>query len=103
MQVSVITKKKLKDIIDADMVSTIEGVTDNSPNALMASTPVNKPSSRKSLCIFTNILNGSPKTAKRRFVAAKSKHKATEVGNSLWNTKKNRKGHSKINMHINYV
>ena len=39
-----------------------------------------------------------PKTAKRHFVAAKSKRKSIKVGNSLW-TKK-RKGHSKINEQI---
>ena len=59
----------LKDIIDAAILSTPEGVTDNSPNVHMASKPVKKPSSRKSLCLFTNILAVKPTTAKRRFVA----------------------------------
>ena len=36
MQVSVTTKKNLKDIIDAAMVSTLDGVTDNSHNVPMA-------------------------------------------------------------------
>ena len=40
-----------------------------------------------------------PKTAKRRYVDAKSRRKAMKVGNSLW-TKKKRKGHSKINEQI---
>ena len=40
-----------------------------------------------------------PKTAKRRFVAAKSRHKAMKVCNSLW-TKKKLKWHSKINEQI---
>ena len=53
------------------MVSIIEGVTDNIPNVPMTSTPLKKPSTRKSLCIFTNILNIKPKTEKRRIVAAK--------------------------------
>ena len=35
----------------------------------MTSTPAKKPSARKSLCLFTNILDVKPKTAKRRFVA----------------------------------
>ena len=34
------------------------------------------------------------------FVAAKSKRKATKVGNSLWTNKTKRKGHSKINEQI---
>ena len=64
-------QKKLKGIIDDDMVSTTEGVTYNIPNAPMTSTPVKKPSARKSLCVFTNILNVKPKTEKGRIVAAK--------------------------------
>ena len=64
----------------------------------MTSTPVKKPGERKSLCLFTNILDYQPKTAKRRFVAAKSRRKAMKVCNSLWT--KNRKGHSKINEQI---
>ena len=63
----------LKDIIDASILSTPEGVTDNSPNVHMTSTPVKKPSARKSLCLFKNILDVKPKTAKRCFMAAKSK------------------------------
>ena len=33
-------QQNLKDIIDSDMVSTIEGVTYNSPNVPMPSTPI---------------------------------------------------------------
>ena len=33
-------QQKLKDILDDAMVSTIEGVTDDSPNVPMTSTPV---------------------------------------------------------------
>ena len=49
--------KKLKDILDAAIVSTPEVFTDYSPNVPMTSTPVKKPSARKSLCLFTNILD----------------------------------------------
>ena len=38
------------------MVSTPEGFTDNSPISPMKSTPVNKPSANKSMCMFTNSL-----------------------------------------------
>ena len=61
--------------------------------------PVKKPSAEKSLCLFTNILDVNPKTAKHSFVAAKSKRKSMKVCNSLW-TKTKRKGHSKINEEI---
>ena len=40
-------KKNLKDIIDAAILSTTEGVTDNSTNVHMLSKTVNKPSARK--------------------------------------------------------
>ena len=43
-----------------------------------------------------------PKTAKRRFVAGKSKRKSTKVGHILWTNKTKRKGHSKINDIINH-
>ena len=62
-------QQNLKDIIDAAILSTPEGVIDNSPNVHMPSTPVKKPTSSKSLCLLTNILDIKPKTAKRRFVA----------------------------------
>ena len=77
-------QQNLKDILDADILSTPEGVTDKIPNVHMASSPVKKPSARKSLCLFTNILDVKPKTGKHRYVAAKSKRKATKVGTSLW-------------------
>ena len=40
-------QQHLKDILDDAMVSTPEGVTYNSPNVPMTSTPVKKPSARK--------------------------------------------------------
>ena len=80
-------QKNLKDIPDSAMVSTPEGVTDNGPNVPMTSTPVKKPSDRKSLRLFTNILDVKPKTAKRRIVAAKSKCRAMKVGTIQWEEK----------------
>ena len=77
-------QQNLKDIIYAALLSTPEGFTDNSPNVHIPSTPVKKPSARKSLCLFTNILDVKPTTAKRRFVAAKLKRKSMKVCNSLW-------------------
>ena len=54
-------QQKCKLIIEAALLSTPEGFTDNSPNVDMPSTPVKKPSARKSLCLFTNILDVKPK------------------------------------------
>ena len=50
-------QQNLQDILDADMVSTPEGVTDNSPGVPMTPTLVKKPSASKSLCLFTNKLD----------------------------------------------
>ena len=84
-------QQNLKDILEAAILSTPEGFTDNSPNVHMTSSPVKKPSARKSLCLFTNILDVKPTKSKRRFVAAKSRRKSMKLCNSLW-TKKNEKG-----------
>ena len=93
-------QQNLKDIIDSAMVSTPEGVTDNSPNVTMTSTPAKKPSASKSLCLFTKILDIKPKTAERLIVAAKYKHRAMKVGTSQWTKKTKRKVHSKMNEQI---
>ena len=76
-------QKNLKDILDSAMVSTPEGVTDDIPNVPIISTPVKKLSARKSLCLFTNILNVKNEAEKRCIGAAKLKHRAIKVGTSL--------------------
>ena len=53
-------QQNLKDIIEAAILSTSEGFLDNSTNVHMTSSPVKKPSARKSLCLFTNILDVKP-------------------------------------------
>ena len=64
-------QKNLKDVLDSAMVSTPEEVTYYSPSFSMTSTPVKKPSARKSLCLFTNIFDVKNKITKRRVGAAK--------------------------------
>ena len=65
------------------MVSTPEKVTYNSQHVHVTSTPVKKPSSRKSLCLFTNILIVKSKTAKLRVGAAESICRSMKVGNIM--------------------
>ena len=48
-------QQQFKNILEADMVSTPEGFTNEIPISPMTSTPVKKPRARKSLCLFTNI------------------------------------------------
>ena len=62
------------------MVSTPEEVTDNSPNVTRTPTPFKKPTSRKSLFLFTNILNVKNKTSKRRVGSEKIQMQSHESG-----------------------
>ena len=81
-------QQNLKDILDAAMVLTPEEVINDSPHVPIPPTPVKKPSAKKSLCLFTNILKVKKKTAKLRVGAAKYKLRAMKVGNSLWKKQK---------------
>ena len=66
----------------------------------MRPTAVKKPSARKSLCIFTNILDVKKKTATRRVRDAKSERKAIKSGTTPCTLKPKLKGNSKINYWI---
>ena len=68
-------QQQFKDILEAAMVSTPEGFTNTSPRSPMTPKPAKRPSTRKSLCLFTNILDVKKKGATRRFGASKSKRK----------------------------
>ena len=68
-------QQQYKDIIEAAMVSTSERFTNNSPRSPTNQTPARKPNERKSLRLFTKILNVKQKTAIRRVKSAKSKLK----------------------------
>ena len=67
----------------------------------MTPAQLKKPSARKSLCIFTNILDVKKKTAIHQAVAAKSKHTEIKAGNTLWEKKTKRNGNWEINDQIN--
>ena len=82
------------------MVPTPELFNGNSTIFPMTSTPIKKPRARKSMCLFTYILDVKNKTATRTFGAAKYKHKAIKYGNTPWSLKQKRKGHSKIDEQI---
>ena len=88
-------QQQLKDIIEAGMVSTPEGFTNNRPISPMPSTPTKKPSARKPLCLFTKIFEVK-KTATRRVGDAKSKRKEIKFWKIPWALKQNRKDNSKI-------
>ena len=46
-------QQQFKDILETGMFSTPEIFTNNSPISPMKSTPIKKPSTQKSLCLFT--------------------------------------------------
>ena len=58
-------QQKLKDIIEAAMVSTPKIFINKSHISLRTPSPVNKPSSQKSLCIFTNVVDVKKETSYR--------------------------------------
>ena len=96
-------QQNLKGILDSDMVSTPEVFIDNSHNLPMTSTPVKKPISGKSLCLFNNIFDVKNKRGKRRIVDEKSKHRAMKVGTSQWTKKIKRKGIQKLLIRLNVI
>ena len=73
-------QQQFKDILKAAMVSTPEVFTNYSPISPITSAPAKKPCARKSLCIFTNILDVKNKTATRQVGASKSKRRAIKYG-----------------------
>ena len=79
------------------MISTPEGFTNNSPRYPITPTPVKKPSARKSLCLFTNILDVKKKTDARRVEADKLEHNEIKSGTTPWELKPRQKRNSKIN------
>ena len=70
------------------MFSNTYRLTDNRPRSTMKPTPVNKPSARKSLRLFTNILYVKKKAAICRVGSTKSKRKAIKPGTTLVSMKK---------------
>ena len=89
-------QQQFKYILEAAMVFTPEGLANNSTISPTTSTPVKKPSARKLLCMFTNILEAKKKTACRRVRAAKCKRKAIKFGNTPWASKQKKKEIQKL-------
>ena len=54
-------------------------------------------SARKSLCLFTEVLDTKKKTAVHQVGDTKSKRKAIKAGSMLWSSIPNRKGNTKRN------
>ena len=82
------------------MVPTPELFTNNSPRYLTTPTPVKKPSARKSLCLFTNILDVKNNNPIRQVGYAKSQRKEIKTETTTWELKPKEKVNSKINNKI---
>ena len=93
-------QQKFKDILEADIVSNPEEITDDSPIFPMTQTTVKKPSASKSLRLFTNIFDIKKRTAICCVGATKSKIRAIKYGCGLCINETKRKGHLKINEQI---
>ena len=88
-------QQQYKAIIEAEIIFTTEVFTDNSPMSPSQSVNVKHPRARKSLRKFLDTLGVKPKTAVRRFCAAKSKRKAIRDGSMLWSSIPNKRGYPK--------
>ena len=76
-------KKKYKNILESDMVSTTEVFTDNIPMSLGLSVSPKNTRARKSFYQFTEVLYVKHKTAAHRLGDAKSKRKSIISGSML--------------------
>ena len=86
--------------IESTMVSDPKVFTENIPMSPNQYVTVKNPSARKSLNQFLYTLDVKPKTAVRRFCAAKSNHKSTRSGSMLWSSILKRLGYPKINQQV---
>ena len=93
-------QKQFKYILEAAVVYNLGGFTYNSPRSPMNPTPVKKKSARKSLCLFTNILDVKKKTSILQVGSAKLKNKAIKLVTTPWEMKTRQKVNSKINYQI---
>ena len=79
--------QQFKDILEATMVSTTGKITNNSTISSSTSTPVKKPSARKLLCMFTNILEVKKKllTVKLELLNLSARQLNLEIHHGRWN------------------
>ena len=76
-------QQNLKDIIGAAMVSNPEEIKDISPSLRIIQTTVKKPSTKKLICLFTNIFDFEKRTSKSRDGAIKPGQRSIRIGNIL--------------------
>ena len=89
-----------KAFIEESMVSTSDIFTDNIPMSHGPPMISRNNSARKSLCIFTEVLDVKSKTAVRGVGCAKSKRKSIRAGSMMWSIIPNSKRHTKINEQV---
>ena len=93
-------QQKYKAIIESSIVSTPEGLSDNSPMDMGTSKHINIPCSWKSPNKISKILNVKHKTYFCRLGDAKTERKAIITGSDLWSNISKREG-IKINSFVN--
>ena len=82
------------------MVYSTERFTDNIPMSPGTPVTLRKPSARKPLYLFTEVLYVKKKTDIRKLGAAKSELKAIIGGIMVWSSIPKRIGHTKINKRV---
>ena len=90
-------QQQYKEFIEAEMVLTPQGYTENSLISPSRYETTKDPSIRKPLCQFLEALDVKHNTALCRLGVAKSKIKTIRAGNMLWSNIAQRRGHTQIN------
>ena len=93
-------QQNLNYILEAALLSTPEGFTDNSPNVHMPSSTVKKPSATQSLCLYTIYWMLNLKQQNVVLWLHNPNEKPWKWVIAFGQNKKKRKGHSKINEQI---
>ena len=92
-----------KAILEAAIFYTPSRFTENSPISPGPSMIFIKPSPRKSLCLFTEVLNVKNKTDVRQVSDAKSKYKSNRAGSILCSVIPNIRRHTKIKEQVKNI
>ena len=98
-------QQNFKDILEADMVSNLEEITDDSPSFPVIKITVKTLSARKSLPLFTNIFDVQKRISIRTVGAAKPERKYIKAGSRLFKKKQDEKviQKSMIRLNVSFI
>ena len=93
-------QQQYKYFLEVDLVSTPEGITENSRVSIRTSVTLNNHIAIKSLHQFSEVLDVKQKSAVRKFGSDKSNRKSIITGHIMGSSIPKRLGHTKINAHV---